>query len=649
VLSELSILKYAAYLIIGGVLLTGLSMVCGFSTLGADPEKPTPISLFPVPAEAPQSGPELFPTWWSRPPRPDIVFPCENAGECAICHEANAYMDLNHAFACVECHGGNSRSKSKDEAHRDLIRDPGDLRAVEKTCGKCHAEEVRRVSQSAMALAPRMINHTRFAFGSQKTPYPAYATAPCDKIKQVPHPAESSSLGDDLLRRSCLRCHLYTSGSKRSGEHRGQGCSACHVAYSNTGDGKPAFHGLVRDVGPTACLKCHNANHVGADYVGLFEKDSERGFRSPVMGGRQALQIYGSEQHRLTPDVHFRAGMTCTDCHLLTEIHGTGEAPRSAMSEVRISCESCHIRRDHPAMVGNEGGSMVLRTGDTRVAPRRNPDSIPHKVDLHRLKVKCSACHAAWSFQDYGFHLMLEERADYWKWARNAAQNDPQVQELLLRNVGTEVELIPPRREPVPAQPREEWELPSARDWLSGESRPGAWFRGFTTRRWSQPPLGLDHRGKVSVMRPMYQYVISHVDAAENLVVDRHVPVTGNGFAALIFNPYAPHTITRNARMCHECHGNPKALGLGEGTMGIEKPGFHSLWQPEAKVPGQSFLWDALVDDKANPLQRSSHPGAGPLDAGTLHRLLYPSDRHRGLWYLYLSGGMASDVGAERD
>ena len=85
-----------------------------------------------------------------------------------------------------------------------------------------------------MALAPRMINHTRFAFGGQKSPDPTHATMDVDGLKQVPHPADSANLGDDLLRRSCLRCHLHTKGSERWGEHRGLGCSACHVAYPNT-------------------------------------------------------------------------------------------------------------------------------------------------------------------------------------------------------------------------------------------------------------------------------------------------------------------------------------------------------------------------------------------------------------------------------
>ena len=72
--------------------------------------------------------------------------------------------------------------------------------------------------------------------------------------------------------------------------------------------------------------------------------------------------------------------------------------------------------------------------------------------------------------------------------------------------------------------------------------------------------------------------------------------------------------------------------------MGIEKPGFSSVWRPESQIPGHSFLWDALVDQKGNALQWSSHPSAGPLDAATVMRLLNPSGRHRAEWYRYLSG-----------
>jgi len=56
---------------------------------------------------------------------------------------------------------------------------------------------------------------------------------------------------------------------------------------------------------------------------------------------------------------------------------------------------------------------------------------------------------------------MLEERADYWKWASNAAQNDPQVQEILRQNVGTGAELVFPVEVDVPAKPEDKWEPPA--------------------------------------------------------------------------------------------------------------------------------------------------------------------------------------------
>jgi hypothetical protein len=592
--------------------------------------------LFPSPSEKSRTQSPLFPTWWGRPPQAEPVIDCKEPGKCVACHEENAKMDASHAIACVRCHKGDPSSEDRETAHRGLIADPGDLKTVETTCGACHREEARRVQRSAMALAPRMINQTRFAFGAQESPNPIHGTVDVDGMKQVPYPSGSSDLADDLLRRSCLRCHLNTRGSARWGERRGMGCSACHVPYPNTDGKKSDRHRLVKSVGMTACLKCHNSNHVGADYVGLFEKDFNRGFASPFVEGHLPQRIYGAEQHRLSADVHFKAGMDCMDCHTLDEVHGTGEISRSPLNGVKISCEGCHVNGDHPAVLKSDNGEMTLLKGAGRKIPRWNPDKIPHQVADHRDKLRCSACHAAWSFQDYGFHLMLEERADYWKWAPNAAQNDPQIQELLLKNVGTYVELVPPASGSVPPQPYEEWTPPAMKDWLTGEIRPGAWFRGFTARRWAFPPLGLDSRGRVSIMRPMRQYVVSHVDSRDNILLDRVVPTTGKGDPALVWNPYVPHTTATRGRACHECHGNPKAAGLGDGMQGFEKPGFYPLWKPESQIPGHSFRWDALVDDAGNPLQKSTRPGAGPLDASTVKRLLHPSPQHRALWYKYL-------------
>lgn len=578
-----------------------------------------------------------YPKWWGKAPEIPVSTECKDAGMCVSCHEAHASMDPSHAFACVRCHGGDPKAEETEHAHAGLIRDPGDLKEVHKTCGKCHPEEATRVKSSAMALAPRMIAHTRFAFGAQKEPIPVHGTMDDHSLSIIPHPFRSSNLADDLLRRSCLRCHLRTRGSDRWGEHRGVGCSACHVPYDNSADGNPRSHSIIRSTGITACLKCHNANHVGADYVGLYEKDFHRGFHSPYVRGSEAPTIYGAQQHRLTSDLHFKAGMLCSDCHTLDEIHGSGKTLTSSAAGVSISCESCHVRGDHPAVLKTPEGTMTLLRGGGRTIPEWKSDSIPHRVDAHRTKVRCSACHSAWSFQDYGLHLMLEERADYWKWAPTAEQNDPQIQALLRRYVGTFVNFVPPFTGPVPPIPEDQWVPPVTRDWISGEERPGAWYRGYTARRWSRPPLGQDRRGKVSVMRPMYQYVVSHVDAQGRLLLDREIPTTGKGLPALVFNPYAPHTTVRKGRACQDCHGSAKAVGLGELLRGFRKTSSIGVWKPEFQIPGHQFRWDALVDVNGDIVQYSTHPGAGPLSADTIRNLLNPSDLHRAAWYLYLN------------
>ena len=590
--------------------------------------------IVPVPRDAEDVGGLQYPRWWGNAPEAPHLRECASPGQCVHCHAENKLMDSSHAVPCTLCHGGDSSAHEKDAAHRSLIPDPGDLTIVEKTCGKCHPDEASRVRRSSMALAPRIINHTRFALGAQNSPAAGFLTVATDGLPQVPSYEQTSNLADDLLRRACLRCHLFTSGSKRAGELRGKGCSACHVPYPNDATNKKGRHFLVRDGGVTVCLKCHNSNHVGADFVGLFEKDYHRGFRSPFVKAKLPPTIYGSEQHRLYADIHFQAGMTCSDCHTLDEIHGKGEVYTGAVPEVGISCAGCHISGDHPAVMKSDGQLRLIK-GD-RIIPRWDPDAIPHKVGVHRDRLRCSACHAAWSFQDYGFHLMLEERSDYWKWAPTSGQNDPQVQEILRNNVGTFAELLPPASGSIPPLPEDKWSLPVTKDWLDGSIRPGAWFRGFSYRRWSDPPLGKDSKGMISVMRPKHQYVISHVDVNDNLLVDRRVPRMSSGELALIFNPYAPHTIAGRGRACHDCHGNPKAGGLGEGMLGRSANVFVPLLRQENRIPGVSIRWDAMLTFNGETLQRSSVPGAGPLDPATVHRLLNPSERHRAAWRRYL-------------
>ncbi len=564
-------------------------------------------------------------------------------------------MDAVHAFSCVTCHLGNDLATEKEAAHEGLISDPGDLDRVEYTCGKCHPEQAGHIKVCNMALAPRLINHTRFAFGDQNQTVYTYGVRGTSGLKEVPLPdltrlretevsatgeklgARLIGLGDDILRRSCLRCHLYTRGSDRVGEQRGQGCSACHVPYSNRDSNKPQEHAVVKSLGITPCLKCHNSNHIGCDFVGLFEKDFNRGFSSPILDGVQPDRIYGSEQHTLRSDVHFRRGFVCSNCHPSDQLHGKWKAESTRESVRRISCEGCHVDFDHPLIARSAGGEITLSNRRGKPVPVMRNDVVAHNVDKHK-KLRCSTCHAGWSFQDYGFHLLLDERPEYWMWSINSAQNDPQIQALLHKFVGDYAALVPPKQPYTKPMDEKDWTPPVTKDWLSGESRPGAWFRGYTMRRWSNPPLGIDSAGKVSVMRPMRQYVISWVNSEGTVMLDSVIPSTMLGTPGLIMNPYSPHTIQEKGKQCHECHGNPKSAGLGECLIGIENFSVKPILNPETRIRGKIFRWDAMVDQQGHPIQSSSYLGAGPLDSELFERLLFPGAEFRTTWSKYLDG-----------
>ncbi len=634
------------------LVLTVLSSITISAGHGAPTE--TDISLVPQDNAITSGVVELYPEWWGSKPSIEALVECKGSPRCVSCHQDNSRMDPSHAISCDKCHGGDISADVKEQAHKGLIPDPGSLCVVDNTCGKCHPEVTHKVKRSPMALSPRMINQTLFAFGAKECSKPFYATVSEFNLTEAPDPSsflstiqESASsaegmekgeqisinLGADLLRRSCLRCHLHTKGSNRPGESKGKGCSACHIAYSNTSAGKPSYHAIVRNVGVTACLKCHNSNHVGSDFVGLYEKDHNRGFKSPIVGGHQAPTIYGSEQHRLSPDTHFRASMGCADCHTLDEIHGTGKPPEGLTKNVRITCSGCHVDGNHPSVLSDVAGNLILMGKKERHIPKWNAEIMAHSIKAHSGKLTCSACHAAWSFQDYGLNLMLDERPEYWKWSINASQNDPQAQALIKRYAGAFAELIPPKEGRTPNLPEDDWKPPYSFDWLNNRSRIGVWYRGWILRRWSNPPLGLDSKGMVTVLRPMYQYVISYVDRNDLAVWDRVVPDTGEKRPAFIVNPYTPHTTSKLGRSCHDCHGSSKAAGMGETLKGIEKPAIYPLMQAESLVPGKLFRWDSFMDDQGRPTQFSLHEApAGPLPKEVVDKLTNPSVRHKYQW-----------------
>ena len=120
-----------------------------------------------------------------------------------------------------------------------------------------------------------------------------------------------------MLRKKCLRCHINSPSPNRLGDYRATGCAACHMIYANdgqtiTGDkaiqqtqtanneakandpklksdlsgllskrGYPMKHRLTTAIPTVQCVRCHSGNRVGTEYIGLFEHDFEKMYRSP--------------------------------------------------------------------------------------------------------------------------------------------------------------------------------------------------------------------------------------------------------------------------------------------------------------------------------------------------------------------------------
>jgi hypothetical protein len=173
-------------------------------------------------------------------------------------------------------------------------------------------------------------------------------------------------------------------------------------------------------------------------------------------------------------------------------------------------------------------------------------DNLAHGIEAHK-RVRCSACHAQWSYQEYGLSVIREDRSEGYKWHRLTRQADPYLEQVM------EAQLENPQGRPL-----------SSKDWVTGDTRLGLWSIGWRFRRWEYLPLGIDPKGLYAVIRPRHQYLVSYVDRLGNVALDSVTPIRGDGSGVgWAFMPYVPHTISPAGRRCESCHLNPMAVGRG--------------------------------------------------------------------------------------
>jgi hypothetical protein len=427
---------------------------------------------------------------------------------CRGCHQ-EVQLDPSHDLACTDCHGGNQDEATLELAHAGLIAQPAHPDQMRKSCGGCHARLVDDTAASLHFTARNEVNLVRTAFGAQ---------APLASLSQIPlHGTVDSPLAlvDDLLRRRCLRCHVYSKGDGYPETARGTGCAACHLEY---GKGRLTSHTFRKSPPDSQCLHCHYGNFVGADYHGRFEHDFNLEYRTPYRSDGAENRPYGVEFHQLSPDIHQQKGLACIDCHSGAELMGkhSGASPKKA-----VTCLSCHgWRKGLPLPLDNlqvEADRLVLTTrlaGKKLVVPQ--PVHPAHKQ--YEKKAHCTVCHSQWSFNDQGTHLLRTDHPEHPAWSRLSVQGSKEVENQL------------------------DYPAPQGaflRDKITGEPRPSLWLKGYELRRWETPLIGIGPDGRLQIFRPILDLHLSMTDSDQKVIFDN----LGVSPERQRYLPYTPHTV----------------------------------------------------------------------------------------------------------
>jgi len=168
-------------------------------------------------------------------------------------------------------------------------------------CKSCHESEYKKCINSSHFTLKNVINKTKIAWGVAETNQ-TLQTLPSQKTKI----SKVGDLLDDLLRRDCLRCHLNSPFVNKSGNL----CLACHKPHENKKDFK------IAKATASKCLKCHNNNFTGSEFLGLFPKDFDKSYRAPLTkDGFYPKQRFGIDHHHLSIDLHKKLGFDCISCH----------------------------------------------------------------------------------------------------------------------------------------------------------------------------------------------------------------------------------------------------------------------------------------------------------------------------------------------
>jgi len=494
-----------------------------------------------------------------------------------------------------------------------MVRNPGDLRVVDKTCGQtgCHPDVAQRVTKSVMATNRGIIRIIQEQWLQQGEAKPPSSLMRAVDVSDLYGKTPPQNLAIDHYRKMCGGCHLWKKRGEGSTEvaRRGGGCSDCHIVdepMEADRRNRMTHHPVMTTRIPSAnCTKCHNRSaRIGLSYFGQYES---AGYGTPYEGrGLSKRSLSGNRFFLdLQSDVHFKkAGMECIDCHTAIGLMGDGQAYDTMKDQIDITCQACHspafcqiktvdslagrlavLNRRVPGVLGKSVGRSKkgtpiynLQKEDGRIIFYRKMDGLPIEMTVsspkkphHLLKghdrLTCQACHAAWIPQCYGCHLTYRESKQQ-------------------------------------------------RDWITGEKSRGQWKESRSYIRFSRPALGIRNDLEIFPIAPC-QVFVSVFDESGEYREDR-------SFRVMNLSAFDPHTTAGKSRTCLECHEDPKVIGLGEGIL-HQKDG-HPVFRPtyDAMTQGMGFSHplDGYVNLDGQSLQTGFKNGVRPFGRAEINRIL---------------------------
>lgn len=333
---------------------------------------------------------------------------------CLSCHK-EVIQEKAHArevVGCSYCHLGNPLTLDFKKAHQGIVKNPGDLRVVEKTCGQanCHPSDISKVKTSLMATNYGIIHRVLKVFSEEEVSR-IYPNLTVEKLYQLEKDSKiRNSLALDYYRKLCGTCHLFVEKGKLPSflKERGGGCSSCHLIKKEEFKEKKLHPLLTKAVPLEKCVECHNrSGRIGFTYQGLYE--NEQG------GIGEVVWKDGRLLSKISPDFHFQKGLVCIDCHTREETMGDGNFYKHIGEALEITCEACHLHkfvtskgRKLKNIKITENGTFLEGKISKKLHPIKRPSS-SCKDRFHR-RLSCSACHAFFVPQCYGCHIRYDPR-----------------------------------------------------------------------------------------------------------------------------------------------------------------------------------------------------------------------------------------------